>query len=92
MSTPRPHEPKGTYVAVIREEHGWHDGRISGYLIDDDGTVEIDSEDGEPYTVQCAHRRDYHITEPCGKKKPPSKREQKRKDRDERRAKRAARG
>lgn len=62
---PRPHLPKGTRVAVIRHEHGWHDGRISGILVDDDGTVRIDEEDGkvlplkEQYTVECLKRRDY---------------------------------
>lgn len=48
MSTARPHAPKGTYVSVIRHEHGWHDGRISGYLVDDHGTVEIDHNENGP--------------------------------------------
>lgn len=62
---PRPHLPSGTHVAVIRHEHGWHDGSISGVLIDDHGTVRITHEDGkdllpkEQYTVECVKRRDY---------------------------------
>lgn len=65
MSTKREHEKKGIYVCVIRTDHGWYDGSVSGYLIDDNGTIEIDSDpDSEtPYTLQCSHRRDYEICE-----------------------------
>ena len=87
VSAPRPHEPAGTYVAVIRSKHGWHDGRVAGYLIDDFGTVKVDN-DGEEYTLECAHRGDYDVCHPTVRPRPPSKRDEKRKQRDERREKR----
>ena len=62
-NAPRAHEPKGTRVAVIREEHGWHDGRVTGTLIDDNGTVRVDDDD--PYFAgslfYCPKRRDYYV-------------------------------
>lgn len=82
----RPHLPRGTYVSVIRHEHGWEDGRISGYLIDDSGTVQIDSE-GEPYTGECRHRRDYVESTPP----PASTRTAKQQRREAAKAKRATR-
>ena len=54
---PRPHAPKGTRVAIIREEHGWHDGQTEGVLIDDHGTVRT----AEGYTYECRKRRDYYV-------------------------------
>lgn len=56
-SGPRPHAPAGTRVAIIREEHGWHDGQTKGVLIDDHGTVRAD--DGGVY--ECRKRRDYYV-------------------------------
>jgi len=87
MSLERPHAVAGTYVAVVRTKHGWHDGQISGYLIDDCGTVEVDN-DGEKYTLKCAHRRDYKVRQPPARTRPLSKRDEQRVKRDERRAKR----
>lgn len=81
MSTPRPHEPAGTYVSVIRHEHGWHDGSISGVLVDDHGTVRIDGDEGlllppdQQYTVECRHRRDYEPTDQRPQAPHQSKRE-----------------
>lgn len=78
MTTPpRAHLPRGTYVSVIRHEHGWEDGRIAGYLIDDYGTVEIVEDDGTRYTVECLKRRDYvEATPPAPKSEKARRREE----------------
>lgn len=59
----RPHEPAGTRVAVIREAHGWHNGAVTGTLIDGNGTVLVDGDDphfsGSIFI--CRHRRDYRV-------------------------------
>ena len=63
QQTRRPHAPKGTRVAVIRWRHGWFDGSIHGVLIDDMGTVRVDSDDPDWPNAEfhCEHRRDYRI-------------------------------
>lgn len=54
----------GDHVAVIREEHGWHDGRLHCEIIsrsqNKNGIWSYDAQslENNPYTVQINHTRD----------------------------------
>lgn len=46
-----------TRVAIIRTEHGWYDGRVTGKVVGNDGSgYTVLGDDGETY--ECRHKRD----------------------------------
>lgn len=67
MCCDRGHPVVGDKVAIIREEHGWHDGRLAGTVTHvscaGTGRVSYSVETTEGYTVFCPKTRDcYKIT------------------------------
>lgn len=48
---------KGDLVSIIREHHGWHDGRTTGRITElSPGSCTVRSEDGAEYQID--HPRD----------------------------------
>ena len=53
----------GDHVYVIREEHGWHDGAVEGYIVQMTDTTCVVFDDGDrggPYLIN--HPRDISKT------------------------------